>query len=215
MRNLEQERELMLISIHAPHTRSDSCLLVPEDSKKISIHAPHTRSDGSRCRRHPATADFNPRSSYEERRSCASRNLSLHRFQSTLLIRGATCLDETVDLDTVISIHAPHTRSDMDGIAQLQSAWKFQSTLLIRGATRRGSKGHPRRQDFNPRSSYEERRSIPLRSVACRQISIHAPHTRSDPPISFGVEPNMPHFNPRSSYEERPDAGPDPAHPVP
>ncbi|XOQ27495.1 MAG: hypothetical protein ACFWT1_03370 [Selenomonas sp.] len=58
----------------------------------ISIHAPHTRSDCRKwCKVTRAWKDFNPRPSYEERHD------TLHiiqrgqePFQSTPLIRGAT-----------------------------------------------------------------------------------------------------------------------------
>ena len=104
---------------------------------------------------------------------------SRHRFQSTLLMRGAT---------------APVYRSELKG--------KFQSTLLMRGATSHQSISgchdgisihapHARSDDhrapvvqsiryFNPRSSCEERRAyISLERSFCI-ISIHAPHARSD-----------------------------------
>ena len=80
--------------------------------------------------------DFNPRSSCEER-PC-SRHARIHRadisihapharsdvgsidlptirrpFQSTLLMRGATNLDEKSHVAFIISIHAPHARSDI------------------------------------------------------------------------------------------------------
>ena len=56
--------------------------------------------------------------------------------------------------------------------------------------------------NFNPRSSYEERRDIREVMAAINKISIHAPHTRSD---GTGISriSSASHFNPRSSYEER------------
>ena len=102
-----------VISIHAPHTRSDvivrDCFSTCRD---ISIHAPHTRSDIYRSQNPRHIPYFNPRSSYEERRNESAR-LSQFIFQSTLLIRGATAAQPT-------------------SLAILS----FQSTLLIRGATR-------------------------------------------------------------------------------
>ena len=100
-------------------------------------------------------------------------------FQSTLLIRGATLLAGVLTKNQIISIHAPHTRSDEEKPMNSNTTIKFQSTLLIRGATRcqcGGSDVHPH---FNPRSSYEER--PPREDQAGRRG----------------------HFNPRSSYEER------------
>ena len=60
-------------------------------------------------------AYFNPRSSCEERRDVADRTKAVNEFQSTILMRGAT-IDgrDLVDLGDVISIHAPHARSDLD-----------------------------------------------------------------------------------------------------
>ena len=79
------------ISIHAPHTRSDSPSSAATKRGDISIHAPHTRSD---CRK-------------------TGWDRSFWIFQSTLLIRGATIFLATSSADDNISIHAPHTRSDI------------------------------------------------------------------------------------------------------
>ena len=78
--------------------------------------------------------NFNPRSSCEERLYRRRRLLPSSRFQSTLLMRGAT------------SPASAPARADLT----------FQSTLLMRGATAQVSvpKTH---FDFNPRSSCEER----------------------------------------------------------
>ena len=100
----------------------------------ISIHAPHARSDS--------------------RRRSQTRSA---RFQSTLLMRGATELRTDADILDEISIHAPHARSDGYVNGEYRShrisihapharsdrywdlsnipAIKFQSTLLMRGAT--------------------------------------------------------------------------------
>ena len=102
----------------------------------ISIHAPHARSD--RYRR--------------------CNKIWRKRFQSTLLMRGATeTAVNTVDIDE-ISIHAPHARSD----------------------GRTASLKTPRTSYFNPRSSCEERHVSDIVLVVYDAISIHAPHARSD-----------------------------------
>ncbi len=145
-----------VISIHAPHARSDD----KDFAMLYSIYNFNPRSSceerqdcrGNICR----YIHFNPRSSCEERpqhrlilffysnfnprSSCEERQASRHTesskliFQSTLLMRGATFVNQL--------------RQPIDG---------FQSTLLMRGATQyarsRGGK---------------------------RLISIHAPHARSD-----------------------------------
>ena len=56
-----------VISIHAPHARSDE---VHDDLDKgpvISIHAPHARSDSCLAKAMAVASNFNPRSSCEER----------------------------------------------------------------------------------------------------------------------------------------------------
>ncbi len=76
---------------------------------------------------------------------------------------------------------------------------RFQSTLLIRRATI-SINSRVGWSNFNPRSSYEERphqaspRTFP-------EISIHAPHTKSDD--TDCRQDQKTYFNPRSSYEER------------
>ena len=80
------------------------------------------------------------------------------RFQSTLLMRGATFFFQSIDFTHIISIHAPHARSDVlrsgdmladQGISihapharsdmvryrTMRRSQIFQSTLLMRGAT--------------------------------------------------------------------------------
>ncbi len=122
---------------------------------------------------------FNPRSSCEER-----------------LVEAAMMRDASM-----ISIHAPHARSDacqpgkdysqvgfqstllMRGATIFDDAEpliaKFQSTLLMRGATPVNPEKITVKWDFNPRSSCEER------------------------PFSTMLSPSLPNFNPRSSCEER------------
>ena len=80
------------ISIHAPHARSDPDELDDKVGKGISIHAPHARSDKvRRIEANAVLAHFNPRSSCEER----------HRR-------------DRLRHQALISIHAPHARSDFD-----------------------------------------------------------------------------------------------------
>ncbi len=80
-----------------------------------------------------------------------------------------------------ISIHAPHARSDKKSTTLLQRPLSFQSTLLMRGATEEQPQSRGRCQDFNPRSSCEERQYRQgLLAEKKSNISIHAPHARSD-----------------------------------
>ena len=147
-------------------------------------------------------ADFNPRSSYEERRSASKSPLaqafiSIHAPHT----RSDMCFFHLLHVSHSISIHAPHTRSDNNQHFPAL-VLVFQSTLLIRGATifiHLGDKDKqyfnprssyeerppyafffPPTSDFNPRSSYEERRYIYTNTITLHFISIHAPHTRSD-----------------------------------
>ena len=104
----------MHISIHAPHARSDIMGGALFIMAFISIHAPHARSDGTIHRYVPGHLTyFNPRSSCEERRQLHQAFYLVFRFQSTLLMRGATNADLGLRQFTGISIHAPHARSDL------------------------------------------------------------------------------------------------------
>ena len=169
----------IMISIHAPHARSDqasayhgrripyfnprsSCeerrhMLTWYDARDISIHAPHARSDLSILTSHLAHDIFQStllmRGATNTAKSAGGHRL----FQSTLLMRGATSRRPFAYQSFVISIHAPHARSDLLNDAHLALLFLFQSTLLMRGATTQS--------DF----------------PGCRvPISIHAPHARSD-----------------------------------
>ena len=104
---------ISVISIHAPRERSDtptlwmtfvgngfqSTLLVRGATvtlvlyiiaSLISIHAPRERSDVRRLTLSVIFTYFNPRSSWEERQISWLPLKLPHRFQSTLLVRGAT-----------------------------------------------------------------------------------------------------------------------------
>ena len=100
---------------------------------------------------------FNPRSSCEERPRQSAIVQRAMKFQSTLLMRGATGWQQDIQADLHISIHAPHARSD-----------EVSGINIPHGFLH-----------FNPRSSCEERLRIKAPELA-RIISIHAPHARSD-----------------------------------
>ena len=102
------------------------------------------------------------------------------QFQSTLLMRGATWYALDKRYLFMISIHAPHARSDLSSRSSLT-----------------------RTSNFNPRSSCEERHDEqPEKQLRPRPISIHAPHARSDQ-TAQPQRWQQPYFNPRSSCEER------------
>ena len=81
-------------------------------SYTISIHAPHARSDLWVSPSYRHGRNFNPRSSCEERPNTAFNKSENRIFQSTLLMRGATVLACSALVAALISIHAPHARSD-------------------------------------------------------------------------------------------------------
>ena len=63
-----------------------------------------------------------------------SNPMPFNKFQSTLLMRGATFLYQSSTAAIKISIHAPHARSDSNQVEYVLR-YEFQSTLLMRGAT--------------------------------------------------------------------------------
>ena len=169
-----------IISIHAPHTRSDlrnNGYLIK--SGMISIHAPHTRSD-------------------------SVRQSTIHGGSEISIHAPHTRSDDpwfSFTLKNKISIHAPHTRSDASPKLLLHCVWYFNPRssyeerqhfpIVYRWHDyfnpRSSYEKRPAElifttssvQHFNPRSSYEERRSDTFNNLTSN-ISIHAPHTRSD-----------------------------------
>ena len=169
-----------IISIHAPHARSDLGSGGGRHRRHdISIHAPHARSDCVvRYYRH-RIYDFNPRSSCEERPLYPGSTTLDFLFQSTLLMRGAT---------------AP----------QCQQFRRHYFNPRSSCEERQCGKTHNHiSPDFNPRSSCEERHNILASHFNPIGISIHAPHARSDS-RSGCRRKQTDNFNPRSSCEERP-----------
>ena len=122
----------------------------------ISIHAPHARSDLTQRPSDSSARKFQSTLLMRGATEWAKFTGDIKKFQSTLLMRGAT--------------------GDADAAS---AAIIFQSTLLMRGAT--DAAGWC--DDW-------------------AHISIHAPHARSDKPKPPPRAPPR-HFNPRSSCEER------------
>ncbi len=121
----------------------------------ISIHAPHARSD-------PFPAVLVP-----------SPEISIHAPHARS--------DSTTDsrfTSRIISIHAPHARSDRVNPYGLEW-WGFQSTLLMRGATT---------QLIDKWEGFKFQSTLLMRGATLHSsyvntflnISIHAPHARSD-----------------------------------
>ena len=116
-------------------------------------------------------------------------------------MRGATDHLQAGRRGRCISIHAPHARSDVSFSACFLTVSVFQSTLLMRGAT-------DVEADAVGSSGFQSTllmRGATFGSTAAKaqaEISIHAPHARSDNSVTAG-DGRRPHFNPRSSCEER------------
>ena len=122
----------------------------------ISIHAPHGRSDLTPSAFAATPAEFNSRSSCEERR------------HPMLLLSHRS-----------ISIHAPHARSDDRLSLIIQYSFEFQSTLLMRGATCSTSSSASRRI-FQSTLLMRGATAAARNQFCPRRISIHAPHAKSD-----------------------------------
>ena len=101
------------ISIHAPHARSDIRALRVEPSPWISIHAPHARSDKESPAMENQIYYFNPRSSCEERHLDAVAPLLPEvNFNPRSSCEERPVVNQIETKILPISIHAPHARSD-------------------------------------------------------------------------------------------------------
>ena len=124
------------------------------------------------------------------------------KFQSTLLVRGATgvifkFLSVPRDFNPRSSWEERPWWSCSIILKQL-----FQSTLLVRGATE-VVKCTNQETGISIHAPRERSDDIGVPYPAYHQISIHAPRERSD--CSAGLWKTVKiYFNPRSSWEERP-----------
>ena len=155
---LEQHRGRLVISIHAPHARSDNSATEYQKDWAISIHAPHARSDQMQVRYSMTSCHFNPRSSCEERR------LAFHMvFQCTRYFNPRSSCEERQQCPCIglsarmISIHAPHARSDV--VAPTIPCFFYSISI------------------YAPHARSDR---LALQPYARLEISIHAPHARSD-----------------------------------
>ena len=140
----------------------------------------------SSCEERPAsvrtscrTSYFNPRSSCEERQDKPGPKYQPIIFQSTLLMRGATQSTRSIGFFLIFQSTLLMRGATAASISFSSAPSRFQSTLLMRGAT-----GH---------------HAVVLVEA---DISIHAPHARSDL-CRLTVNSKLFYFNPRSSCEER------------
>ena len=125
-----------------------------DDFNPRSPHGERHPADGHGCRRH---TNFNPRSPHGERPT--ARWFSFY------------------DMD--ISIHAPRTGSDLQGLLPQAAARDFNPRSPHGERPSRDTAKFPN-QDFNPRSPHGERLHNQVAQTQRAQISIHAPRTGSD-----------------------------------
>ena len=167
------------ISIHAPHARSDLDFHSHAQKTAISIHAPHARSDMISASHGSREENFNPRSSCEERQQPFSRTAAGGNFNPRSSCEERHQSYYSFAANHIISIHAPHARSDNAQKNNYISESDFNPRSSCE-ERRRPAIGLVYVQNFNPRSSCEERHASRWRRVGRRAISIHAPHARSD-----------------------------------
>ena len=149
-------------------------------AQKISIHAPRAGSDGEKGHPGLSLGDFNPRSPCGERPHYTTTNCNEHEFQSTLPVRGATCIRFISIPHRTISIHAPRAGSDHS------QRGSFAQALISIHAPRAGSD------------------CAGGNTPMLRLISIHAPRAGSD--CWWSRKRCSPgYFNPRSPCGERPE----------
>ena len=123
----------------------------------ISIHAPHARSDDSLEEAAAVMLEFQSTLLMRGATAIDGNIETINGFQSTLLMRGATRMILRSMPRHMISIHAPHARSDdMSAI--------FMIALM----------------DISIHAPHARSDDPELTQWANEIISIHAPHARSD-----------------------------------
>ena len=168
----------------------------------ISIHAPHARSDFDADTMQRRISNFNPRSSCEERHVSSIILCTCPLFQSTLLMRGATTVIDGWKKvkrfqSTLLMRGATSTRHPTRGSSRyfnprssceerrlhLSCPCRYVRYFNPRSSCEErpgGAQSRPIISYFNPRSSCEERLASRDLSDLYNKISIHAPHARSD-----------------------------------
>ena len=149
------------------------------------------------------TEDFNPRSSCEERPCKAASQFRKRKFQSTLLMRGAT---QHVLGPVFFTYHFNPRSSCEERLSYTRSRTsgkRFQSTLLMRGATSDYA-SYCLEMAFQSTLLMRGATGMLRGWLSGAGISIHAPHARSDEDRPARRHPHG-YFNPRSSCEERPE----------
>ena len=151
---------------------------------EVSIHAPHARGDNQQLGKAVDARCFNPRPSCEGRPGTLCTMSLVSMFQSTPLMRGATCGYRRCGQWLACFNPRPSCEGRPVKTTKGFTLIQFQSTPLMRGATR----------DANLAKSASE-------------VSIHAPHARGDF-TSTRSSSFQRCFNPRPSCEGRPCALP-------
>ena len=147
---------------------------------QISIHAPHARSDPLTAGQRLALVEFQSTLLMRGATSVAgAQPLLTNIFQSTLLMRGATQRGCSSRAGEAISIHAPHARSDAE-LMRLAGDTPISIHAPHARSDFRQCSAPRCQENFNPRSSCEERLEPGKRAAPAKRISIHAPHARSD-----------------------------------
>ena len=103
-------------------------------------------------------------------------------------MRGATKAQDLSDAAELISIHAPHARSDTRSMRRPFDASTFQSTLLMRGATRQSLVVYRGALLFQSTLLMRGATLLQVDGGTKDKISIHAPHARSDEKAGYGQE---------------------------
>ncbi len=104
--------------------------------------------------------------------------LTATRFQSTLLMRGATRRYCRPGRSARISIHAPHARSDLAGSGSVAS---FDISIHAPHARSDSPRDRPEEpHHISIHAPHARSDTTPARLRRRKSISIHAPHARSD-----------------------------------
>ena len=188
------------VSIHAPHARGDHARVHGGHPLIVSIHAPHARGDRTWSRRLPIRGGFNPRPSCEGRQGHCK------------LLQRDTCFNPRPSCEgrreravadaerPAVSIHAPHARGDLRGLARPASEPVSIHAPHARGDDE-GAVGHrPVQVSIHAPHARGDGTAyyLPDRS----NVSIHAPHARGDRCLPFSTSQTT-RFNPRPSCEGR------------
>ena len=177
--------QALCISIHAPHARSDVSPCFCWSMSNISIHAPHARSDQliQRVVDDLAISIHDPHARSDE---FLLRDADSHKpFQSTLLMRGATTASLSMCLPSTFQSTLLMRGATDAWLIQCGMAVEFQSTLLMRGATYTECEDDPDNDISIHAPHARSDKMIKATWGSASIISIHAPHARSDSVLSL------------------------------